>query len=240
MEHRKFSDVGLDGEREAKSRWLWACDSRTPRHCREMVFPAERNPEMIKRSRREGRMMSKNLQSLPAEMPCLSRRSVMATVVAALLLATLAPACGLQRPIQSSGSAISKEGIQLRVLRQNCSETVQPKQPGNDLVEVIVEIEIRNGLSEPISVHRDGFRLGAPDGSAIKTSTWFAIDPVTVDAAQALKFQLRFMARGGLSCWREMALKAFSAVTRGTAPVEIGSVSFIPGHAPLGYGVSAN
>jgi len=172
-------------------------------------------------------------------MPCLSRQSVV-VAVAALLLATLVPACGLQPPIQSSGAAVSKEGIQLRVLRQSCSETVQPKQPGNDLVEAIVEVEVRNGMSEPISVHRDGFRLVAPDGSAIRTSTWFAIDPVTVDAAQALTLQLRFMSRGGLSCWKEMALKAFSAVTRGTVPVEIGSVSFIPSHAPSGYGVSAS
>jgi len=184
-------------------------------------------------------MMSKDLQSLPAETRCLSRRSLVATVVAALLLATLAPACGLQPPIQSSGSAVSKEGIQLSVLRQSCSETVQPKQPENDLVEVIVEVEVRNGTSEPISVHRDGFRLGAPDGSLIRTSTWFAIDPVTVDAAQTVTLPLRFMSRGGLICWREMALKAFSAVTRGTVPVEIGSVRFIPSHAPSGYGVSA-
>jgi hypothetical protein len=103
----------------------------------------------------------KGLQSLAAEMPCLSRQPVVATGVVTLLLATLAPACGLQPPIQSSGSAVSKEGVQLRVLRQSCSETVQPKQPGNDLVEVIVEMKIRNVMSEPIRVHRDGFRLGA-------------------------------------------------------------------------------
>jgi hypothetical protein len=160
-----------------------------------------------------------------------------ATLAAALLLV---PACGLQPPIQTSGAAASKEGIQLRVLRESCSETVQPKQPGNDLVEVIVDVEVRNGTSEPISVHRDGFRLGAPDGSLIRTSTLFAIDPVTVDAAQAQTLPLRFMSRGGLSCWKEMALKAFSAVTRGTAPVEIGSVRFIPSHAPSGYGIPAN
>jgi hypothetical protein len=162
-----------------------------------------------------------------------------AAVAAALLLAPLVPACGLQPPIQTSGAAVSKEGIQLRVLRESCSETVQPKQPGNDLVEVIVDVEVRNGTSEPVGVHRDGFRLGAPDGSLIRTSTLFASDPVTVDAAQALTLTLRFMSRGGLSCWKEMTLKAFSAVTRGTAPVEIGSVRFIPSHAPSGYGVSA-
>jgi hypothetical protein len=184
--------------------------------------------------------MSKNLQSLPAEMSCLSGQSVVATVLVALVLAALAPACGLQPPIQSSGAAISKEGIQLRVLRQSCSETVQPKQPGNDLVEVIVDLEIRNGMSEPISVHRDGFRLGAPDGSAIRTSTWFAIDPVTVDAAQALTLQLRFMSRGGLSCWREMALESPSAVVKGADPVRLGAVKFIPGHPLSGYGVSAS
>jgi hypothetical protein len=118
------------------------------------------------------------------------------------------------------------------VLRESCSQTVETEQPGNDLVETVVEVEVRNGTSEPISVHRDGFRLGASDGSAIRPSTWFANDPLSVEPGQALTLQLRFMSRGGLSCSKEMALESPSAVVKGAEPVKLGAVKFVQGHAP--------
>jgi hypothetical protein len=147
----------------------------------------------------------------------------------------LALACGLQPPLQNSGAA-AKDGIQVAVLRQSCSQTVETEQPGNDLVEATVEVEVRNTTPEPIALHRDGFRLGAPDGSAIPTSTWFANKALTVDAGQAQTFELRFMSRGGLDCAKEMALESPSAITRRTEPVRLASVKFVPAHALSGYG----
>jgi hypothetical protein len=153
--------------------------------------------------------------------------------------AALAPACGLQPPIQN-GAAAAKDGIQVAVLRDSCSQTVDTDQPGNDLVETIVEVEVHNGTSTPVGVHRDGFRLGASDGSAIRTSTWFASDPLSVEPGQAQTFQLRFMSRGGLSCSKEMALESPSAVVKGVELVKLGAVKFVPAHALSGYGASAS
>ena len=153
--------------------------------------------------------------------------------------AAMAPACGLQPPIQDAG-AVAKDGIQVAVLRQSCSQTVETEQPGNDLVEAIVEVEVRNSTPAPIGVHRDGFRLGASDGSAIRTSTWFASDPLSVEPGQAQTFQLRFMSRGGLSCSKEMALESPAAIIKGTQPVKIDVVKFVPAHALSGHGASAS
>src|ERR1700690_2878723 len=153
--------------------------------------------------------------------------------------AALAPACGLQPPVQN-GAAAAKDGIQVAVLRKSCSQTVETEQPGNDLVETVVEVEVRNGTSAPISVHRDGFRLGASDGSLIRTYTWFATDPLSVDPGQAQTFQLRFMSRGGLSCSKEMALESPSAVVKGVEPVKLGAVRLVTAHALSGYGASAS
>ena len=153
--------------------------------------------------------------------------------------AALAPACGLQPPIQN-GAAAARDGIQVAVLRESCSQTVETEQPGNDLAETVVEVEVRNGTSAPISVHRDGFRLGASDGSLIQTSTWFANDPLSVEPGQAQTFQLRFMSRGGLSCSKEMALESPAAVVKGAEPVKLGAVKFVPAHALSGYGASAS
>jgi hypothetical protein len=149
--------------------------------------------------------------------------------------AALAPACGLRPPIKNSGAARTSDGIEVAILRQSCSRTVETDEPGNDLVETTVEVEVRNPTSAPIVVHRDGFRLGAFDGSAIRTSTWFATGGISVDPGQSRTFELRFMSRGGLSCSKEMALESPTAITRGTELVTVGAVSFVPALALSGY-----
>jgi hypothetical protein len=158
---------------------------------------------------------------------------------AAFGYAALAPACGLRPPIQNSGAAVAPSGIAVSVLRQSCSQTVETDQPGNDLVEATVEVEIRNTSSAPVDVARDGFRLGASDGSAVRTSTWFANDHLSVDPGQTQTFQLRFMSRGGLSCSKPMALEPREALTSGSRPVQLGAITFTPAHALPGYGSSA-
>lgn len=156
--------------------------------------------------------------------------------LAAGLLIALTPACALTPPLQNGAAATTAGGIAIAVTRQSCDETVQPKQPGNDLVEAIVEVEIRNPSDQPVAVHRDRLRLAAPDGSSIRTSTWFASDPLTVAAAQNQTFRVRFMSRGGLSCWKPMELHADGAVTRGAEPLTFAAVRFTPAHALPGYG----
>jgi hypothetical protein len=145
-----------------------------------------------------------------------------------LALAALTPACaGLQPPVRSSGPAAAT-GVEVAVLRQHCSYTVEAEQPGNDLVEAVIEVEVRNATPVPVTVHRDRFRLRAPDGSAIRTATWFSGEPLPVVAGRPETFQLRFMTRGGLSCSKEMQLDASAALTQGDQPLKIGSVTFQP------------
>lgn len=154
-------------------------------------------------------------------------------------LATLALACSLRPPIQN-GPPAAQDGIAVAVLGQSCSQTVETEQPGNDLVEATLSVEVRNGATTPIAVRRDGFRLVAPDGSSIRTSTLSASEPVSLAPGQTQSFELRFMSRGGLSCSREMSLQSPSAILRGTAPVELGAVRFVPARALSGYGASAS
>lgn len=162
-------------------------------------------------------------------------RSGVLSLIGALVLTAL-PGCALTPPIQNGGAATTPDGIAVSVLRQRCSETVQPRQPGNDLVEATVEVQVTNPTAAPLAIRRDGFRLGSADGSAIRTSTWLASDPLTVGAGQSQTFALRFMSRGGLSCWKEMELRSAPAISRGTQSLKIGSVRFTPSRALPGYG----
>jgi hypothetical protein len=149
---------------------------------------------------------------------------------AAFAVAALTSSCAglkMQPPAQTS-VASAPAGVAVSVVGQRCSQSVEPEWPGADLVQATVEAEVRNATAAPVTVHRDGFRLVAPDGQAIPTSSWEAEKPISVAAGQTESFKLRFMDRGGLSCSKEMRLDGPSAVTEGSGVVQVASVSFLP------------
>jgi hypothetical protein len=152
--------------------------------------------------------------------------------------AALALACGLHPPVQNGAAAVA-DGVQVALLRQSCSQTVEADWPGNDLVEATVEVQVHNGAATPVSIRRDGFRLGA-DGSAVRPATWGAIEPMSLAPGQTQTFQLRFMGRGGLSCSAAMTLESPAAVTKGDRPVNLAGVTFTPKRPLSGYGASAS
>lgn len=151
--------------------------------------------------------------------------------------AALASACGLHAPLQNGAAAV-RDGVEVAVLRQSCSQTVEADEPGNDLVEAVVEVQVHNGAAAAVSLHRDGFRLGAADGSAIRGSTWAANQPMSLAPGETQTVQLRFMARGGLSCSQPMTLESPSAVIRDDRPVSLAGVTFTPARPLSGYGAS--
>jgi hypothetical protein len=161
--------------------------------------------------------------------------SVTLFAVTTLGVATAAWASGLRPPIQNSGAVTTPDGIQVAVLGQSCSQTVDTDQPGNDLVEMTVQIEVRNRTPQTLGVHRDGFRLTGADGRSIPTSTWFASKPMSLAPRQVQTFELRFMSRGGLSCSKEMTLESLSSIVRGTEPAKIGAIRFVARSPLAGY-----
>jgi hypothetical protein len=149
---------------------------------------------------------------------------------AAFVLAVLAPACAelkMQAPVQTT-VASAPAGVEVSVVAQRCSQNVDPEWQGADLVQATVETKVRNATGAPVTVHRDGFRLVAPDGQSIPTASWKAEEPISVAAGQAESFTLRFMDRGGLSCSKEMHLDGPAAVSEGSDLVQVASVSFVP------------
>jgi hypothetical protein len=152
-------------------------------------------------------------------------------IARALLVAPLlsaACAAPMRPPVQNGGPALSAKGIEVAVLRQGCAQADEPDAYGFDLIEEQVEIQVRNGAPDPATVHRDRFRLLAPDGSALATTTWRSADPLTVAGGQTEIFDLRFMTRGGLACTEEMRLDPASGVTLHESPVALRPLPFVP------------
>jgi hypothetical protein len=149
-------------------------------------------------------------------------------VAVPLFVAALGSGCALAPPFKSSGPSVSQDGVQLAVTRQRCDQVPEPDEYGWDLVEATLEVQIRNATSAKLMVRRDAFRLLGPDGTALKTVTWSAADPLTIDGGATGTFQLRFMTHGGLECAREMALDVDAGLSLPAGPVKIGTVKFIP------------
>jgi hypothetical protein len=126
---------------------------------------------------------------------------------------------------------MSHEGIQVAVTRQRCDQVEEPDEYRDDLVETTLEVQVRNPTPAPLTVHRDAFRLLGAEGTALRTQTWGAADPMTIAPGASATFQLRFMGRGGVECGAEMLLDADAGQALPAGPVKVASVRFVPSGA---------
>ena len=155
------------------------------------------------------------------------RKTVHALTV---LVLTIAPACALTPPAQSSGQVESHDGVALTIVGQACSQTTDPseEQASWYLVEQRLAVEVQNGSPDPVTIHRDRFRLALQDGSDLHTVTWGAADPVTVEGGGKHVFKLRFMANSEVTCESAMRLDAGGVITQRQHEVALTSISFVP------------
>jgi len=147
---------------------------------------------------------------------------VASLVIGAGACATLTP------PMTSSGPAASPNGIQIAVLRQLCAVS-QPFDAYTNWLDETVELEVQNGSSEPLNIHRDRFHLIGPDGSAVASRA--SADPLVLEKGAKQTVELTFstrMGNGGLDCRKPMRLDSRAAITAREAPVAFREVSFVP------------
>jgi len=156
------------------------------------------------------------------------RASRMFVLAAAVALPALAGGCATMRaPAQGGAPAVSPEGVKVALVGETCTQSREPDWKGANLIEVQLALAVTNPTSAPLMVHRDQFRLVAPDGTAVQTITYGAADPLSVAPGEQ-SFELRFMTRGGLRCNTPMDLETRGGVLAGDHPVTLASVRFIP------------
>jgi hypothetical protein len=152
------------------------------------------------------------------------RISLRRAVVASFLAVT--PACAGLQAVEPVAPTSPPAGVEVTVLRQGCTENVDPQWPGADLVDTTVETRVSNRTNDAVTVRRDGFRLVEADGRQLPTSTWGAAEPIVLGVGQTETFRLRFSDRGGLSCSGEMRLDGSAAITKAGTAVPVASVLF--------------
>lgn len=133
----------------------------------------------------------------------------------------------LRPPAANSGPALSKDGVQVAVLRQACSQIEPVDEVPTGSIDETVEIQVRNGSPEPLTVHPDKFRLLGPEGSTLPAIAGSA-DALTVANGNAQTLQVRFTANTTLDCSKEMRLDAGPAITLRDSPVALQPVPFRP------------
>lgn len=158
-------------------------------------------------------------------------RFVVTAAVATSAIALQGACAPMRPPLRNAGPAVSQSGVQLAVVRQSCAQTKEPDFADWDLVEERVELSLENRSTEAVTIHRDRFRLVAPDGTALRPLTWFASEPLTVERGSTGVLQLRFMARGGPECTKEMLIDADGGVTQRERAISFAPVSFVPARA---------
>ena len=163
----------------------------------------------------------------------MERREVLRRVLVAGALAgvaaTIAPACAhMTPPARNDGPTRSSEGVELAVARKSCDQIQKPDWHGNDLAELTLEVQVRNPTPAPVTIKRVDLRLLAPDGTALRTVTWRAADPLPVGRRETKSFEIRFMSRGSLQCAAELQLDTRGAVTTDDRVLQTGRITFTP------------
>jgi hypothetical protein len=150
-----------------------------------------------------------------------------APITVSLLFGAGACVTAMKPPVVNS-PASSKNGVEVAVLRQACSQTEPVDEVPTGSVDETVEIQVRNGSPEPLVVHPDRFRLLPADGTAPATVPSHAGEALTVAQGGTQTFEVEFTASGGLACTKAMRLDPDVGVTLRDAPVTLAPVPFRP------------
>jgi len=134
----------------------------------------------------------------------------------------------MKPPVVNSGPVSSGNGVQVAVLRQACMQTEPVDEAPTGTVDETVEVQVRNGSPEALTVHPDRFRLLGATGGDPATANAPSDDARSVATGDTQTFQLQFSARTGLECTKEMQLDSNAAITLRDTPVAIQPVPFRP------------
>lgn len=110
---------------------------------------------------------------------------------------------------------------------QSCDQYHEPNFEFDDFVGLELDLEVRNATDAPLTVHRDLIRVVASDGTAPKTQTWKAVEPVQVEAGGIQRISVRYITLGSLECRGPLDLDLKNAVTRGGAPLALAPIHIV-------------
>lgn len=145
------------------------------------------------------------------------------------LAAPLIIGCAHTPPQFTSGPTLAASGVSVALVSQACDQNKDPDFWGNDLVELSVDLSLRNPTPQPVTIYRDRIRVLAPDGIAARTVTWKASEPIQLASAESVTIPLRFMNRGSLTCDGPLAMDLDTSIVANDKPLRLPPIRFVAG-----------
>jgi hypothetical protein len=153
-----------------------------------------------------------------------------------LAAAGLTASCGYTAPYQSTGPALSKEGVQITLAGEQCyvnrSTEVFPTAVDDNVLHVGLSLQVANHSDEPAVVSLDGFQLAESVGSEHAVMHPIQSGSVTLPPGQSTDLMLEFSQtqESALDCHHDLALDTRSAVAIEGKPVRLAGIHFVPAH----------
>jgi hypothetical protein len=117
--------------------------------------------------------------------------------------------------------------VEVALVAQSCTESKDPDWRDFDLVELYVDILVKNEGRLPVTIYRDLIRLRAEDGVRSRTLTWAAAEPMSVAPGSTSKIVVRYMNRGSLSCSGTLAVDFDKSIVQGGRPLRLAPIEFV-------------
>jgi len=149
-----------------------------------------------------------------------------------LLSAALMASCGYTVPYQTSGPALSANGVQVRLLGDRCyvnrSGEQFPTSVDDDRLGIDVRLQIDNTSALPAQVSLGRFELadGAAPGSGVISP--YEAEMVTLSPGETRTVGLEFETQTTLDCRHSFALDVNDAVAIAGKRVDLAAIRFQP------------
>jgi len=144
----------------------------------------------------------------------------------------LATSCGYASPYQSSGPAISKAGVEIRLTGERCyvnrSGEQFPTTVDDDRLHVEVNLQIANTSSKPAQVALNHFELAEGAQAERVVMAPSEADVLTVSPNETRTVALDFEKGTSLDCRHDFSLFAKDAVILEGRPVDVAAIDFQP------------
>lgn len=150
-----------------------------------------------------------------------------------LLVSSLSVAsCGYSTPYRSSGPAISKAGVEVRLAGERCyvnrSAEQFPTVADDDRLHLDVNLQIANTTPKPVQVSLDRFQLVESTPTEQVVMRPRERDVLTLSPSETRNIALDFESDTSLDCRHDFSLAANDAVALEGARVDVRPLDFQP------------
>jgi hypothetical protein len=154
--------------------------------------------------------------------------------VFSLVAAVSTASCGYAAPYQTSGPALSKEGVQITIAGEQCyvnrSTEEYPTTTNDDELHVGVNLQVKNESNHVAVLSLDGFQLAADSKTDDVVMHPQESGSLSLAPGETKLVSLDFERQTQLGCHHSLALDPQHAVAIEGTPVNLASIHFLPAH----------